>query len=203
MPSPEKFRESLAVFGIGPEWIARIDRGYEAVTGKSAKSKRAAFFRHAVEVLEQSAAPESVRELMEWNACCKSGAREKASKQFARENSALSLEEKLEKIGTVPYMGRPVLESDGTLVLHAVTWLDGATYRCACSQFNGLKLTQPIGKSYCLCCAGHFKYHYEIMLGVKLQTLEVVSSPLESLGQKPCVIRYAIEHGEDGTCLQK
>lgn len=203
MPSPKKFRESLVKFEIPTEAIAAIDRGYEAVSDKSTKSKKAAFFRHGMEVLEQSTNPAVVRELMEWNACCKSGAREKASKQFARDNSTLSLQEKIEKITTVPYMGRPVLESDGTLVLHAVTWLDGAAYRCACSQFSGLKLTQPIGKSYCLCCAGHFKYHYEIMLGVKLQTLEVVSSPLESLGQKPCVIRYAIEHGEDGTCLQK
>ena len=203
MPSPETFRESLVRFGIPAEEIARIDRGYETVTGKSTKSKRAAFFTHAVEMLEQSSQPAIVRELMEWNACCKSGAREKASKQFARDNLALSLQEKLEKISTVPYMGKPVLESDGTLTLHAVSWLDGDSYRCACSQFSGLKRTQPVGKSYCLCCAGHFKYHYEIMLGARLQTLEVVSSPLESLGKKPCVIRYAIEQEEDDACLQK
>lgn len=42
------------------------------------------------------------------------------------------------------------------------------------------------------CCAGHFKYHYEIMLGVKLKTLEVLSSPLDSDGENPCIIKYEI-----------
>ena len=35
------------------------------------------------------------------------------------------------------------------------------------------------------------KYHYEIMLGVKLKTLEIESSPLDSKGIIPCVIKFA------------
>lgn len=31
------------------------------------------------------------------------------------------------------------------------------------------------------------------MLGVKLKTVEIVSSPLDSGGKNPCVIRYAID----------
>lgn len=34
---------------------------------------------------------------------------------------------------------------------------------------------------------GHFKFHYEIMLNCKLATAEIVSSPLDSNGENPCV----------------
>lgn len=203
MPSPEKFRRSLAAAGISPETILRIETGYEDVCDKAPKKKRAAFFRNALEVLTDRMDPEILQRLMESNACCKSGAREKASKAFARENAAQSLAEKLEKIASVPYMGHPILNSDGTITLHAVSWMDAGKYRCACSQFNGVKLTEPVSRNYCFCCAGHFKYHYEIMLGVKLRTVEVVSSPLASLGKDPCVIRYALRHEEDDGCLPK
>lgn len=49
-----------------------------------------------------------------------------------------------------------------------------------------------VSRNYCVCCAGHFKHHYEIMLGVKLKTIEIVSSPLDSNGENPCVIKFAI-----------
>lgn len=59
-------------------------------------------------------------------------------------------------------------------------------------NFNGLKYDYSVSRNYCFCCAEHFKHHYEIMLGVKLKTLEITSSPLDSNGKNPCVIKYAI-----------
>ena len=44
--------------------------------------------------------------------------------------------------------------------------------------------TMPL--TYCLCCAGHCRQHLERLLGIQLKTKEVVSSPINSNGQKPC-----------------
>ena len=52
---------------------------------------------------------------------------------------------------------------------------------------------ESVSQNFCFCCTGHFKHHYEIMLGVKLKTLEIVSSPLDSNGKNPCVIKFEID----------
>ena len=104
------------------------------------------------------------------------------------------IDEKLEKIKSVPNMGIPVKNADGTITVNAVSYSDGEKYLCGCSNFNGLNFDYDVSKNYCFCCAGHFKHHYEIMLGVKLNTVEIISSPLDSKGQNPCVIKFEIQH---------
>lgn len=192
MPCPEKFRDSLEIFHVEPDMIKQITEGYEDLVTSSPKTRKAAFFKRAIDLMNEHMQPEMVKEILEWNACCKSGSREKASKKFAKETVGCTLEEKLIKIAEVPYMGRPVLNKDGTITIYAVYHADGEKYQCACSNFNKVKRDYPVSKNYCFCCAGHFKYHYEIMLGVKLNTIGIESSPLDSNGENPCVIRYEI-----------
>lgn len=192
MPSPEKLRKALVAFEIENDIVDAINQGYESITDKSPKKERAAFCKQAVDSMEERMDHETMQGLLEWSCCCKGGAREKASKAFAKENTALTLSEKLGKVKDVPYMGTPVLNPDGTITVHAVRYNDGEKFQCACSNFNGVKREYSVSKNYCYCCAGHFKYHYEIMLGVKLKTAEIVSSPLDSEGKNPCVIRYEI-----------
>ena len=89
-------------------------------------------------------------------------------------------------------MGTPVLNADGTITVRAVSYSDGEKFLCACPNFNGVKRESSVSRSYCFCCAGHFKFHYEILLGVTLRTVEISSSPLDTDGKEPCVIRFAI-----------
>lgn len=192
MPSYGKFQESLEKFNVNEKIISQINEGYEIMDSKTPKKTRASYFKRAVDIMTECVEPEKVQEIFEWNACCKGGAREKASKAFAKKNENLSLEEKLELIKDVPYMGRAVKNEDGTITIHAVYYSDSGKFLCACSNYNGVKRDYSVSRNYCFCCAGHFKYHYEIMLGVKLKTLEVVSSPLDSDGKNPCIIKYAI-----------
>lgn len=192
MPSPEKFKKSLEKFGIGEKVISQINEGYEDTVDKTPKKTRAAYFKRAVDIMTEQVDSQKLQDIFEWNACCKGGAREKASKAFAKENEHLFIDEKLEKIKGVPNMGEPLRNEDGTITVKAVSYSDGEKYLCACSNFSGLKYDYGVSKNYCFCCAGHFKYHYEIMLGLKLKTLEIESSPLESNGKYPCVIKFAI-----------
>ena len=192
MPGLGKFQESFKEFDIDEKIITQLNEEFGVVDSKTPKKKRALYFKRAVDIMEENIEHEKFQEIFEWNACCKGGGREKASKAFAKKNADLSLEEKLELIKEVPNMGSPVRNEDGTITIHAVYYSDGGKYLCACPNFNGVKRDYSVSKSYCFCCAGHFKYHYEIMLGVKLQTLEVVSSPLDSEGKNPCILKYAI-----------
>ena len=136
---------------------------------------------------------QKLQDILEWNACCKGGSREKVLKAFSKENMNLSIDEKLERIKGVPYTGCPVKNEDGTITVRAVSYSNGEKFLCACSNFNGLKYDYSVSKNYCFCCAGHFKHHYEIMLGVKLKTLEILSSLLDSGGKNPCVMRFALQ----------
>lgn len=192
MPSLGKFQESLEKFNVDENIISQINEGFETIDSKTPKKERALYFKQAVDIMSENIEFEKFQEIFEWNACCKGGAREKASKFFAKNNERLSLEEKLELVKDVPYMGRAVKNEDGTITVHAVYYSDGDKFLCACSNFNGVKRDYSVSRKYCFCCAGHFKYHYEIMLGVKLKTLEVVSSPLDSDGKNPCIIKYEV-----------
>ena len=130
MPSLGKFQESLDEFNIDERIITQINEGYGILNSKTPKKERALYFKRAVDIMNANIEFEKLREILEWNACCKSGAREKTSRSFAKENANLSLEEKLELIKDVPNMGRPVRNEDGTITIHAVYYSDGEKYLC-------------------------------------------------------------------------
>lgn len=190
MPGIDKFRQILEDHQVDESIIAQVNQGYEAVDNKSPKKERAMYFKHALDVLNEQVKPETVQEIFECGACCcKGGKREKDSKAFAKTYETLSLEEKLERIKD-EFL--PVTNENGILTVHAVYYSDGEKYLCACPNFNKVKREYPVSKNYCFCCAGHFKYHLEIRLGVNLKALEIVSSPLDSGGKNPCIIKFAI-----------
>lgn len=193
MPSPEKFQQTLVEFGVDDDVITMIGNGFENIVSKTTKAKKAAYFNQALEIMEDKIGVDKTREIFEANGCCKSGARLKASKEFRRINDGLSLEEKLAKIANAPYMnmGSPALDENGDIVVNAVSYyLDGA-FICACPSISR-QPAQPKDKNYCYCCGGHFRFHYQIMLDLKLEIAEIVSSPLDSDGKDPCVIKFRI-----------
>ena len=164
---------------MGKEIIALIDSGFEGIVSKAKKKTKAEFFIQALEIMEDKLGIQKTREIFEANGCCKSGARLKASKEFRRINADLCMEDKLAKIRRAPYMnmGSPALDENGEIVVNAVRYCIDGKYACACPSISRQPI-QPESKIYCYCCAGHFKFHYEIMLGCKLMTAEIVSSPL-------------------------
>lgn len=46
--------------------------------------------------------------------------------------------------------------------------------------------------SYCYCCAGSVHRHLQLQLSVELKTKEIISSPINSRGEKPCGIIFEI-----------
>ena len=194
MPSPEKFRETLTEFAVEDSVIGEINRGYETVVSKSTKKIKSAYFKQALDVLNASLPPERVKEILEANACCKSGSRLKNSRAFAEAQKESTVEERLALIRqrTSWNMGYPELDEDGFLIVHAVAYHPTDRFECACPSVSRVKRDYSIPREYCYCCGGHFKFHYEIMLGVKLELCEIVSSPHDTEGREPCVFKYRL-----------
>jgi len=195
MPSPEKFEQTLHDFSISNDVIENIYNGFGKLTSKTAKKEKSAFFNQALSVMNDALPKEQVKAVLEANACCKSGVRERNSKEFARINQDLNIEARLKLISKRPYMnmGNAELDEQGFLIIHAVTYHPNDKFECACPTISKIKRNYNIPKEYCYCCGGHFKYHYEIMLGVKLDIVEIVSSPHDTDGCKPCVFKYQIK----------
>ncbi len=194
MPSPEKFRETMDDFHVEQEIIDEMYRGFDELESRANKKIKSAFFTQALEVMNEKLPPDKVQEIIEANACCKSGTREKNSKEFAKINACLEIDDRLKLINTRPYlnMGSAEIDKDGFLIIHAVSYHPGESFECACPTVSKIKRDHAIPREYCYCCGGHFKYHYEIMLGVKLKLVEIVSSPHDTNGEKPCTFRYDI-----------
>lgn len=102
MPSPEKFCDTLNDFNVEKDVRDAIYEGYERIVSGTSKKEKSAFFRQAIEIMNERLPKDKVQEILEANACCKSGAREKCSKEFARINANRSIEERLELISLRP-----------------------------------------------------------------------------------------------------
>ncbi len=192
MPSPEKFIETLNEFGLKKEIIDEICCGFGKLSSKTSKKIKASFFSQALKVMNEKLPSETVQEILEANACCKSGARLKNSKEFAIIHAKLSILDRLKIISTNPHlnMGSAELDKNGFLVVHAVTYHPCEKFECVCPTVSKIKYVASIPQEYCYCCGGHFKFHYEIMLEAKLKLVEIVSSPHGTDGEKPCAFRY-------------
>lgn len=89
MPCPEKFNDALKKFGIDQVIIDEINEGYEGIASSAPKQVRAEYFKRATRIMDEKMSPDKTQAIYDANACCKSGARLKASKQFAKANQAL------------------------------------------------------------------------------------------------------------------
>ena len=188
MTAVKRFKSALQEYQVGEDISAQIFEGYENVSDKLKKEKRAAFFMQAIERMEALLDRELCHDVRDACACSKGGWRLKAMQKIAKECEGQSVEQKLQAIGQVTYMGNPVLNEDGTITAGVG---DVGGFQCPCPVFSGVKLEQTVSKTYCYCCAGHFRHHYQIALGKRLRTRDVVSSALESRGQEPC--RFVFE----------
>ncbi|QQO08716.1 hypothetical protein [Breznakiella homolactica] len=189
MPCPEKFKESLELFGVPSSIIDEINNGYEKLVSSSKIQEKSLYFFRAMVILDKNIDNDLKSKIMDFNACCKSGVRDKNVKLHAKKISALTLPDKIRTIKKIPNMGNPVLRDDGCIVTGIYYRVD-EKFTCVCPNFHRLKKQPAVSLTYCWCCAGHFRYHYQNALGITLKTKQVKSSPLNSSGRDPCVFVF-------------
>lgn len=135
--------------------------------------------------------------VMEEQGCYKTGDANERNLAFGRAHADKSAAERialLDASNVEPSVGCRINE-DGTLSLF---WEIGEeeNYYCVCACYKRLKKNRPqtgnISKTYCGCCGGHIRHHYQNILGVKLKLKEIVSSPISSDGKKRCEFLFDI-----------
>lgn len=186
MPAVKVFKENLKE-SVDEETYSKIVEGYEKVSDRSSKPRKAEFFASAIEKMDQLLEPEEAKSLRDSCACSKKGWRLKAVQKIAKEGG--SLEERIEALNEVTHMGKPVLNEDGTITAHIG---EEGGFECPCPVFHGSGFEEPVSLTYCYCCGGHFRYHYQIALDVELETVTVESSALASQRRDPCRFIYRI-----------
>jgi len=136
------------------------------------------FYAAAMEKCDELLDFDIIAETMFDKACCKGGFRFNNAKMIAKEHGDKSLEEKLELLGQQKYMGKPHLTENGDIYTeHCAGSGTPEDMKCSCWQFGGCFPTdRKMPLSYCLCCGGHFRFHYQKALGLKLRIKEVVTS---------------------------
>ncbi len=126
-------------------------------------------------------------------------------KKIGKEIADKTLSEKIAHVNNISSDSEKViLNADNTL---SVIWSfdNNGKYKCLCSAAvkTGVRVSElavvnddagdcimPL--SYCFCCAGSGRRHLQLQLGVELKTKEVVSSPINSKGEKPCEFVFEI-----------
>ena len=81
---------------------------------------------------------------------------------------------------------RSRLNDDGSLSIFWWYKDEIGKFICVCPFMNKLSEPQTVSLTYCGCCSGHVKYHFQNFLDVKLRLKETVSSPINSNGEKYC-----------------
>ena len=190
MPSIDKMKASMRELGISEDKLLQF------VDISDPKGYRPELRIEFIDLMDKLLSEEQCLAVMEKQGCCKGGKRDKDCKAFGKEHKDKSLDEKLALMFTIEYMMNPKLNDDGTFT---ISWGEGyqngvhtGKTTCSCGAIKKLKQPFTVSPTYCGCCAGHFLYHYQNALGVKLRLKEIVSSPLNTNGDKPCSFTYEI-----------
>ena len=155
--------------------------------------------------MESSLDTEMMIQILDSTAC--TGGREylKRCEKIGREISDKSLNEKLAHINNISSDSEKIiLNADNTLTV-ILSFNCNGKYKCTCSAAvkTGVKGSDLASESnaagdcvmplsYCYCCAGSSRRHLQLQLGIELKIKEIISTPINSRGEKPCEFIFEI-----------
>ncbi|GHU83474.1 hypothetical protein AGMMS50284_7090 [Clostridia bacterium] len=132
---------------------------------------------------------------MQEQGCAITGEVDDVYRAFGEENSNKTVSERISLIDGIDTVHKynVSLNPDGTL---SVWWGAPGKHECPCRVIRKLPHPRNISKTYCACCGGHVRYHYQNGLGVTLRLREVVSSAASSDGKERCEFLFEILEGK-------
>jgi hypothetical protein len=152
-----------------------------------------------VQRMDEILDPELKYHVLDACACCTktSKARDKECKEYGKKMVDKSLDEKIKNLSSINF-GNVTLNDNKTITISFCWIIDGKRY-CSCGSSKNISIASRPSKdkksanqdriiplSWCYCCAGHFRYHLQNALQLKLKTKKIISSPINSKGEKPC-----------------
>ena len=190
MPNIKRMGETMRKLKIPQDVLAQMDFEASSTIGNNPMPTIA-----VINKMDEYLTDEQKYIVMEKEGCCKGGKRDKDCKIFGKEHADKNFAEKLLLFKTVEYMMLPVLNEDGSFTVTMSGHQNGVhkgKTTCSCGAIKKLKQPFNVSKTYCGCCAGHFLYHYQNMLGVKLKIKNIKSSPLDTNGEMPCQFTFDV-----------
>jgi hypothetical protein len=128
----------------------------------------------------------------------------KKCEKAGKETADKTLEEKVNYFSN-EYEYYKITLNDANTFTVKMSFENNGKYGCVCSAVvkNGVRVSDfavPTNNSddrimplsYCFCCAGSSRNHLQLKLGVSLKTKEIISSPINSRGEKPCEFIFEI-----------
>ncbi|MFZ5354029.1 MAG: hypothetical protein ACOZCL_15095 [Bacillota bacterium] len=194
MPYPERLKKSLVEYQLDDSLIQQVFEGFESIKDTSPKKEKVLFMRQAMKILDESLDYNKRYEIIDTCACCLGGETGKKVRDFAKsiKGKEMTLAEKIQILRETRPFDTSAELHDNDIIYDGVFYKVDDEYRCACGCIGNFELEEPISSTFCLCCAGHFRYHLQKALDIKLKTINIESSPIESMGKKPCVFVFQI-----------
>jgi hypothetical protein len=177
----------LLAYDVRGDDFEYIMRGAEQVKAENRK-QRQEWLAGAMERMDERLTPSMVKEMREGSACCIGGERHELARQIHDAHSSPA--ERFEAFSKARLIvgDRAYKTADGAYrVCFAENFPEGGCCYC----LRHVPKEKPMPMSWCICCAGHIKHHFETTLGVKAEC-ECLSSQLTSCGKEPCLFELKI-----------
>jgi len=154
--------------------------------------------------MEKSLKPDIMHEILDSCACTGGKKYLNYCENIGKEIAGKTLKEKVDFLNKDSGSEKIILRNTNTITF-ILSNKDDNKYKCVCSATvkKGIKVADltlennisddcimPL--SYCFCCAGSMRLHLQLKLGIEIKTKEIVSSPINSKGKKPCEILFEI-----------
>lgn len=126
----------------------------------------------------------------------------KKCEKIGKELAGKSIDEKANHLNNNIFDSEKIVLKGNNLLTGTFLYNENEKYKCVCSAAvkKGMAVSDLVSDaddrvmplSYCFCCAGSFRRHLQLQLGVELKTKEIVSSPINKRGKKPCEFIFEI-----------
>ena len=182
-----KLAEQLEIAGIGREIIDRIMEGGEDILRKTSPEKKADWLRIAMIRMDNLLDLPTRKAVREGCACRLGRQSVKYSQAVARDNATLEARIAATNKTFMAFGGGVWMQDNGEIIVRfAPKGPEG--YRCSCLP----KAEKPLSVTYCYCCGGQVKHHFQISLGLKLEATPR-GTALSTGGKKPCTFSFQIK----------
>jgi len=155
--------------------------------------------------MDEFIVPNTVQQVLDSCACrSKDDEQDKQHHNLGGKNENKTLSEIISHINSMLGDYEKInLNADNTLTVEW-SFINNKKYCCQClvTVKEGVKVSElalnsnidnsVMPLSYCYCCAGSCRRYYHSKYGIELKTKEIVSSPINSKGEKPCSFVFEI-----------
>lgn len=181
-----KLAEQLELAGIERKIIDRIMEGGEDILKKTGPVEKAEWLRVAMDKMDDLLDLPVRRAVREGCACRTGKSASRFSRAVARDNPTLEARIAAANKTYMGFGGGVWMQADGKIIVRfAPKGPHG--YRCSCLP----EAARPLSVTYCYCCGGHVRHHFQLSLGLKLEA-EPRGTALSTGGKKPCTFSLKI-----------